>query len=111
MPWTAARTTKMLIKAVSARHCAAASVLRNCRFSCCAEQSHEDNVRSFAVEKQLMKKKSNLCMEVGEKGDYLHIATLHHQNDSCIKMGSDESHTAPELCGIARTVMIFKYNT
>ena len=25
-------------------------------------------------------------MEVGEEGDY------HHQNDSCIKMGSDESH-------------------
>ena len=32
-------------------------------------------------------------MEVGEEGDYIPIATLcHHQNDSCIKMGSDESH-------------------
>ena len=29
-------------------------------------------------------------MEVGEEGDLsLHC---HHQNDSCIKMGSDESH-------------------
>ena len=31
-------------------------------------------------------------MEVGEEGDYISIATLSHQNDSCIKMGSDESH-------------------
>ena len=31
-------------------------------------------------------------MEVGGEGDYIPIATLHHQNDSCIKMGSDESH-------------------
>ena len=31
-------------------------------------------------------------MEVGEEGDYIPIATCHHQNDSCIKMGSDESH-------------------
>ena len=33
-------------------------------------------------------------MEVGEEGDYIPIATLsrHHQNDSCIKMDSDESH-------------------
>ena len=79
--------------------------------SAAVRNSHKDNVRSFAVEKQLMKKKSSLCMEVGEEGDYLRIATLHHQNDSCIKMGSDESHTTPELCGTARTVMIFKYNT
>ena len=28
-------------------------------------------------------------MEVGGDGDYIHC---HHQNDSCIKMGSDESH-------------------
>ena len=27
-------------------------------------------------------------MEVGEEGDYIPIATLSHQNDSCIKMGS-----------------------
>ena len=34
-----------------------------------------------------------LCMEVGEEGDYIPVS-LHcrHQNDSCIKMGSDESH-------------------
>ena len=32
-------------------------------------------------------------MEVGEEGDYIPIATqCHHQNDYCIKMGSDESH-------------------
>ena len=32
-------------------------------------------------------------MEVGEEGDYIPIA-IHclHQNDPCIKMGSDESH-------------------
>ena len=29
----------------------------------------------------------------GEReGDYIPIATLSHQNDICIKMGSDESH-------------------
>ena len=31
-------------------------------------------------------------MEVGEEGDYISIATLSPQNDSCIKMGNDESH-------------------
>ena len=31
-------------------------------------------------------------MEVGDEGDYISIAILHHQNDSCINMGSDESH-------------------
>ena len=32
-------------------------------------------------------------MEVGGEGDYRSIAIhCHHQNDSCIKMGSDESH-------------------
>ena len=32
-------------------------------------------------------------MEVGGEGDYIPIAAhCHHQNDSCIKMGSDESH-------------------
>ena len=30
-------------------------------------------------------------MEVGEEGDYIFLS-LHYQNDSCIKMGSDESH-------------------
>ena len=31
---------------------------------------------------------------MGEEGDYMSIAILspHHQNDSCIKMGSDVSH-------------------
>ena len=28
----------------------------------------------------------------GEEGDHIPIATLSHQNDFCIKMGSDESH-------------------
>ena len=32
-------------------------------------------------------------MEVGEEADYIPIAIrCHHQNDSCIKTGSDESH-------------------
>ena len=32
-------------------------------------------------------------MEVGAEGDYIPIAIhCHHQNDSCIKVGSDESH-------------------
>ena len=32
-------------------------------------------------------------MEVGEEGDYIYLSLhRHHQNDSCIKMGSDESH-------------------
>ena len=28
----------------------------------------------------------------GGERDYIPIATCHHQNDSCIKVGSDESH-------------------
>ena len=32
-------------------------------------------------------------MEVGGEGDYIYLLLhYHHQNDSCIKMGSDESH-------------------
>ena len=34
-------------------------------------------------------------MEVGKDGDYIYIYIslhCHHQNDSCIKTGSDESH-------------------
>ena len=31
-------------------------------------------------------------MELGEEGDYIPIATLSPPDDSCIKMGSDESH-------------------
>ena len=32
-------------------------------------------------------------MEVGEEGDYIYLSLhCHHQNDSCIKLGSDESH-------------------
>ena len=32
-------------------------------------------------------------MEVGEEGDYVYLSLhCHHQNDSCIKMGSNESH-------------------
>ena len=30
----------------------------------------------------------------GEERDYIPIAICHHQNDSCIKMGSDESHVS-----------------
>ena len=32
-------------------------------------------------------------MEVWEEGEYIYLSLhCHHQNDSCIKMGSDESH-------------------
>ena len=32
-------------------------------------------------------------MEVGEEGEYIYLSLhCHHQNDSCIKMGSEESH-------------------
>ena len=31
-------------------------------------------------------------MEVVGEGDYIPIATLSHQNDSCIKIDSDENH-------------------
>ena len=31
-------------------------------------------------------------MEVGGEGDYILLLHCHHQTDSCIKMGSDESH-------------------
>ena len=32
-------------------------------------------------------------MEAGEKGYYIYLLLhCHHQNDSCIKMGSNESH-------------------
>ena len=32
-------------------------------------------------------------MEVGEEGQYIYLLLhCHHQNDSCIKMGSDERH-------------------
>ena len=32
-------------------------------------------------------------MEVGEEGEYIYQSLhCHHQNDSCIKTGSDESH-------------------
>ena len=31
--------------------------------------------------------------EVGEEGDYVHLSlNCQNQNDSCIKMGSDQSH-------------------
>ena len=32
-------------------------------------------------------------MEVGGEGDYIYLSlNYHHQNDFCIKMGSEESH-------------------
>ena len=40
------------VKAVSPRHCAAISALRNCCFNRRAGQSHKDNVRCTAVEEQ-----------------------------------------------------------
>ena len=37
-------------------------------------------------------------MEVGEEGEYIHLSLhCHHQHDSCIKMGSDESHFSVSL--------------
>ena len=59
------QNNRMLIKAVSVRHCAATTAPRNCCPNCYAEQSHKDNVRSSAVGKQLKQKKSNslsLCL-------------------------------------------------
>ena len=47
------------VTAVSVRHCAATTAPRNCCPNCYAEQSHKDNVRSFAVVKQLKQEKSN----------------------------------------------------
>ena len=40
------------VKAVSPRHCAATSALRNCCFNCRAGQSHKDNVRCTAIKEQ-----------------------------------------------------------
>ena len=56
-PWTTARTTTML-RQWRPRHCEATSVLCSCCFNCCVEQSHKDNVRSTAVEKQRKQKTS-----------------------------------------------------
>ena len=47
------------VKAVSVRHCAAATAPRNSCPNCYAEQSHKDSDRSSAVGKQLKQKKSN----------------------------------------------------
>ena len=47
------------VTAVSVRHCAATTALRNCCPNCYAEQIHKDNVRSSAVGKQLKQKKSS----------------------------------------------------
>ena len=33
------------------------------------------------------------CYVVGEEGEYIYLSLhCHHQNDFCIKMGSDENH-------------------
>ena len=56
--WTTTRTTTML-RQWKLHHCTATSILLSCCFNCCAEQSHEDNVHSTAVEEQLKQKKSN----------------------------------------------------
>ena len=54
------RQNNSYVKAVSPRHCVATSVLHNCCLSCCAEQSHKDNVRNIAVEEQLEAKEVQL---------------------------------------------------
>ena len=48
------------VKAVSPRHCAATSALRNCCFYCRAGQSHKDNVHCTAAEEQLKAKEVQL---------------------------------------------------
>ena len=58
------QNNKYMLRQRGPRHCAATSVLRNCFFSCCAEQSHKDNVRSTAAEEQLKQKKSNFLRSV-----------------------------------------------
>ena len=38
-------------------------------------------------------------MEVREEGEYIYLSLRsHHQNDFCIKMGSDESHLMFHNC-------------
>ena len=48
-PRTTARTTAML-RQWRPHRCAATSILHNCCFNCCVEQSHKDDVHSTAVE-------------------------------------------------------------
>ena len=48
------------VKALSPRHCVAASALRNCCFNCRAGQSHKDSVCCTAVEEQLEAKEVQL---------------------------------------------------
>ena len=52
-------------------------------------------------------------MEVGEEGDYILISLhCHHQNDFCIKMGSDESHVNVSVGsdGQSHTTVSTSYN-
>ena len=53
------RQNNEMLRQCPLRHCAATSVPRNHCPNCCAEQSHKDSFRTSAVEKQLMRKKSN----------------------------------------------------
>ena len=69
MPWTAARTIQMLRQCPLAIAQQPVYVPGNRCPNCCAEQGHKDNVRSSAVRKQLMQKKSNLQLQ-------LHLPTL-----------------------------------
>ena len=41
---------------------------------------------------RLIKDREKRDKGVGEEGDYIPILHCHHQNDFCIKMGSNESH-------------------
>ena len=48
---------------------------------------------STAVRSRVTRNEHGGGMEVGGEGDYIPIAiNCHHQNDFCIKVGSDESH-------------------
>ena len=59
LPWTAARTTKIMLRQSSVRHCAATTAPPSCCPNCYAEHSHKDSVNSSAVGKQMKRKKSN----------------------------------------------------
>ena len=72
------RNNRMLIKAVSVRHCAATIAPRNCCPTCYAEQSHKDNVCSSTETTRLFRDgeeggQQGGGMEVREEGDYIPI--------------------------------------
>ena len=74
-----------------------------CRLTSAADGQDKAFPRSFGlvklVSRRVVSEEADTCLgpgsqEVGKEGDYVIYLTLHwhHQNDSCIQMGSDESH-------------------